>query len=51
MAKMGDLLKFSFNTERLLKLTESYVVSNKKIKSAIGKPFPLLQQRGLAQNI
>ncbi len=29
------------NTERLQKLTESYVVSNTKIKQAIGKPFPV----------
>jgi nucleoside-diphosphate-sugar epimerase len=47
MAKMGDLLKLPLNTERLQKLTESYEVSNSKIKSAIGKPLPLSSKEGL----
>jgi nucleoside-diphosphate-sugar epimerase len=36
LAKLGDLLRLPLTTERLQKLTESYVVSNQKIKSAIG---------------
>lgn len=47
IAKLGDALRLSLNSERLQKLTESYVVSNAKIKSAIGKPFPLTCREGL----
>ena len=36
MAKIGDILGLPLNSERLKKLTESYVVSNQKIKKAIG---------------
>jgi nucleoside-diphosphate-sugar epimerase len=34
-AKLGDWLHLPLNTERLKKLTESYVVSNAKIKAAL----------------
>jgi nucleoside-diphosphate-sugar epimerase len=47
LARVGDLLKLPLNSERLQKLTESYVVSNAKIKSAIGKPFPVSAIDGL----
>jgi nucleoside-diphosphate-sugar epimerase len=40
IAKLGDILYLPFTTERLLKLTESYVVNNEKIKTAIGKSLP-----------
>jgi nucleoside-diphosphate-sugar epimerase len=46
-AKIGDGLRFPLTTERLQKLTESYVVSNQKIKSAIGKPLPFSAKDGL----
>lgn len=46
-ARLGDWLKLPLNSERLQKLTESYVVSNQKIKTAIGKPFPLSAIEGL----
>jgi nucleoside-diphosphate-sugar epimerase len=36
MAQTGDLLHLPLNTERLKKLTESYVVSNAKIKNTLG---------------
>ena len=36
LAKMGDLFHLPLNSERLKKMTESYVVSNKKIKNALG---------------
>ena len=36
MAKIGTFCKLPFNSERLQKLTENYVVSNQKLKSAIG---------------
>ena len=36
IAKTGDKLGLPLNSERLKKLTESYVVSNQKIKKALG---------------
>ncbi len=35
-ARLGDVLHLPLNSERLKKLTESYVVSNAKIKGALG---------------
>lgn len=51
MAKLGDKLHLPLNTERLQKLTESYVVSNAKIKQAIGKPFPVTAKEGLLKTL
>ena len=45
--QIGDLLKLPFNTERLYKLTETYIVSNNKIKNAINKPLPIDSREGL----
>ena len=47
LARVGDSLKLPLNSERLQKLTESYVVSNSKIKSALGKPLPISTKTGL----
>jgi nucleoside-diphosphate-sugar epimerase len=47
MAKFGDYLHLPLNSERLQKLTESYVVSNAKITQAIGKPLPVKAKDGL----
>jgi nucleoside-diphosphate-sugar epimerase len=47
VASIGDKLHLLLNTERLHKLTSSYVVSNAKIKAAIGKPFPVTSREGL----
>ena len=47
MARIGDLIYLSFNTERLRTLTSTYLVSNSKIKQAIGKPLPLNSRDGL----
>lgn len=47
MAKMGDVFKLPLNSERLQKLTESYVVSNEKIKSALAVSFPVSTIEGL----
>lgn len=47
IARMGDFLKLPLNSERLQKLTESYTVSNTKIKEAIGKQFPVSSKEGL----
>jgi nucleoside-diphosphate-sugar epimerase len=46
-AKIGDFLRLPLNTERLNKLTESYLVSNQKIVEAIGKPLPIRAKDGL----
>jgi nucleoside-diphosphate-sugar epimerase len=47
IASIGDKLYLPFNTERLQKLTSSYEVSNSKIKTALGKPFPVSSRDGL----
>ena len=47
LAKIGDVLRLPLTSERLQKLTESYVVSNQKIKNAIGKPLPVSAKNGL----
>jgi nucleoside-diphosphate-sugar epimerase len=47
LVKIGDVLRLPLTTERLQKLTESYVVSNQKIKTAIGKPLPISSREGL----
>jgi nucleoside-diphosphate-sugar epimerase len=47
IAKSGDLLRLPLTTERLQKLTESYVVCNRKIKSVLGKDFPVSAKAGL----
>ena len=49
IAKVGDVLNLPLNSERLTKLTESYVVNNDKIKSAIGKPLPISAEDGLVK--
>ena len=45
--KIGDFLRLPINSEKLQKLTDSYVVSNEKIKKAIGKDFPTTTNLGL----
>ena len=47
IASVGDKLRLPLNTEPLQKLTSSYVVSNDKIKTAIGKPLPVSSREGL----
>ena len=47
LARLGDFLKLPLDSERLQKLTESYVVSNAKIKAALGKPLPVSSKEGL----
>lgn len=47
MAKIGDQLHLPLNSERLQKLTESYVVSNAKVKQALGKELPVSAKDGL----
>jgi nucleoside-diphosphate-sugar epimerase len=47
IAKLGDILHLPLTTERLNKLTESYIVSNKKIKQALNTEFPISALEGL----
>jgi nucleoside-diphosphate-sugar epimerase len=47
LAKIGDFFSFPFNSENLKKLTENYVVSNKKILDAIKKPLPISTKEGI----
>lgn len=52
MAKVGDILHLPLNSERLTKLTENYVVSNAKIKRALGVDrMPIRAEEGLAQTV
>ena len=51
-AGLGTLLHLPLNTERLRKLTENYVVSNEKIKSALGiDRMPVRAADGLMKTI
>ncbi len=51
-AKTGDVLHLPLNTFRLDKLTENYVVSNRKIKEALGiKSMPVDARTGLTKTI
>ena len=47
IARIGDKFSLPLNSERLQKLTSSYLVSNAKIKAAIGKPLPVSSKNGL----
>jgi nucleoside-diphosphate-sugar epimerase len=51
ISRFGDFLKLPLNSERLKKLTESYIVSNRKLRFAIGKPFPVSSRDGLIQTL
>lgn len=51
-AGLGTLLHLPLNTERLRKLTENYVVSNEKIKSALGiDRMPVCAADGIMKTI
>ena len=51
-AGLGTLLHLPLNTERLRKLTENYVVSNAKIKVALGiDKMPVTAKEGLIKTI
>jgi nucleoside-diphosphate-sugar epimerase len=47
LAKIGDILHLPLNSERLQKLTDSYIVSNQKIITAIGMRLPVSSKEGL----
>ena len=51
-ARLGDWLHLPLNTQRMQKLTENYVVSNAKIKAALGmKEMPVRAKDGLKETI
>jgi nucleoside-diphosphate-sugar epimerase len=47
IAKLGDVLHLPLNTERLRKLTETYLVSNQKLLTTLGKELPVSSREGL----
>jgi len=49
LAKIGDLLKLPFNTNRLTKLTENYIVSNSKLISELKKDLPFTSKEGFVK--
>ena len=52
VAKCGDVIRFPLNSERIKKLTENYVVSNQKIKTALNiKQLPLSAEEGIINTI
>ena len=51
-AQLGTLLHLPLNTERLRKLTENYVVSNAKIKAALGiDKMPVRAEEGIMKTV
>jgi hypothetical protein len=50
-SKLGDILCLPLNSERLHKLTETYIVSNSKIINAINKPLPISAKEGLIKTV
>jgi len=52
LAKAGSILHLPINTERLEKLSENYIVSNSKIKSALGiSKLPVDAQTGFIHTL
>jgi nucleoside-diphosphate-sugar epimerase len=51
VAKAGDILHLPINSDRLKKLSESYVISNNKLINKLGKNLPLSVDEGLKNTI
>jgi nucleoside-diphosphate-sugar epimerase len=52
LAKTGDIFHLPLNSERLTKLTESYIVSNQKIKKALGiEKMPVTANEGFKKTL
>ncbi len=52
LAKMGGILHLPLNPERLRKLTENYVVSNRKLKTAMGiERMPVSAKEGMRETL
>ena len=50
-ARIGNLLSLPLNSEKLKKLTENYLVSNKKLVDALGVDLPISAREGLKLTI
>lgn len=50
-ARFGDFLPLPLNTERLSKLTDDFVISNQKLKRALGGDLPLGSEEGILRTI
>ena len=51
LARVGDKAHLPINTERLHKLTDTYVVSNQKLITALQVPLPIKARDGLVKTI
>jgi len=51
VSKLGNILRLPLNTERLNKLTETYIVSNNKIVQALNKSLPVSSKEGLIKTL
>ena len=52
IAKIGDIIHLPLNSERLMKLTENFVVDNSKIKEAIGcENLPTSAEKGMFKTL
>lgn len=52
LARIGDIFSLPLNSERLKKLTESYIVSNQKLKSALRiAQMPVMAKDGIKQTL
>ena len=52
LARIGDFIHLPLNSERLKKMTESYIVSNEKIKNVLTiKSLPVTSQDGMSKTI
>lgn len=52
LAKLGDTLRLPLNSERLKKLTESYIASNKKIRHALQwERMPVTAEDGMRKTL
>jgi nucleoside-diphosphate-sugar epimerase len=52
LSRIGDFLMLPLNSERLKKLTESYIVSNSKLKKALGiERMPISTEEGMKNTL
>lgn len=50
-ARLGDILPLPLNSEKVKKLTENYIVSNKKIAGSIGASLPISAKEGMKSTL
>lgn len=51
IAKIGNVIPIPLNEHRFNKLTGDFIVSNKKLKTAIGKELPVSSEEGLKKTL